>query len=224
MTQDSQGDFLYHDKATRALERSISTERLNTYLAAAGYDKTKALKLYIWNAQASQAFYFPLQAAEVTLRNAVNEALSSAFGTDWHTNLVFLGLIGQDSTAKIEQAISRIKRQSKSPTVDRIVAALSFDFWARLLTSDFDRPIWQTRLRSVFPNLPAGSSRGELRTLCVQIRDFRNRVAHYEPVLREDLSKIHTSTLRLIGFRCHDTALWVRHQSTVQTVIRARPK
>ncbi len=59
--------------------RSISTERLGTYLRDAGFDKERPLRLYLWNAYAGEAFHLPVQAVEVALRNCVNIGLCARF-------------------------------------------------------------------------------------------------------------------------------------------------
>ena len=47
--------FFYSYSIINALERSLSTERLSTYLAAANSDHAAALRLYVWNTQISAA-------------------------------------------------------------------------------------------------------------------------------------------------------------------------
>ena len=56
--------FAYSQSIISALERSLSSERLSIYLAAAKSDHAAALRLYVWNTEASAAFYGPLQALE----------------------------------------------------------------------------------------------------------------------------------------------------------------
>ena len=53
------------------LEAAFSPERIGTYLQAAQEDRAQALRLYTWNTAISAAFYGPLQALEVVLRNAI---------------------------------------------------------------------------------------------------------------------------------------------------------
>jgi hypothetical protein len=51
--------FAYSQNIISALERSLSSERLSTYLAAAKGDHAAALRLYIWNTEVSAALYGP---------------------------------------------------------------------------------------------------------------------------------------------------------------------
>src|ERR1700680_983530 len=50
----------YSQSIINALERTLSPERLSTYLAAAGGDHAAALQLYVWITQISAALYGPL--------------------------------------------------------------------------------------------------------------------------------------------------------------------
>lgn len=207
-----------------SLETSISPDRLSTYSNAAKQNKTNAVLLYLWNTRISGAFHCPLQAVEVTLRNTVNETLIDTYGDNWPHDPKFRNILTQPTIQNIEKVIGRITGAGYQATLGRIVAGLSFDFWAWLFTSDFDRPIWQTRLRGAFPNLPGSLGRGDVRNLVVAVKTLRNRVAHYEPVLNMDLSGIHTNIIRVVHFRCADTAAWLRASSEVQTILREKPR
>ena len=66
----------------RALEVSISKDRLGKYLAAAGGDRDRALTLYERNMHISEAFYSPLQCMEICLRNRMCLNLQSEYGAD----------------------------------------------------------------------------------------------------------------------------------------------
>ena len=219
----SQEDFLYEDAIIVAIETTISSDRMKTYLTAAGFDRIRALRLYLWNARMSESYYFPLQCAEVTLRNSIHELLTEIYDAEWPFNLGFKALVGEDIMKAITKAQQRIEQAGYAVSAPRIVSGLSFDFWASLFANRFDRPLWQTTLRDTFPHLPGGISRRDLRDLVKSIKAFRNRVAHHEPIIKVDHSLIHTNILRLIRFRCAETAAWVNHHSRVPSVIRERP-
>ena len=46
-----------------------------------------AVQFYAWNTALSAAFYEPLQALEIALRNAVHKQMTNAFGKAWYNNL-----------------------------------------------------------------------------------------------------------------------------------------
>jgi hypothetical protein len=185
--------------------------------------------LYIWNARLSEAFYFPLQCAEVVLRNSIHEVLTDLYDPDWPTHPEFALLVKNDDpdkddlTKNIEKVQKRIQRAGYPVVTSRIVSGLSFDFWATLLYRRYDRLIWQTRLHRTFPNLPGGMTRRDVEGLVNDVKAFRNRIAHHEPILRANHSMVHTNILRLIRFRCPETAAWVNYHSRVQSTLRERP-
>jgi hypothetical protein len=72
--------FPYSQSTINALGRALSPERLSTYLAAANGDHAAALRLYVWNTEVSAAFYGPLQALEIVVRNAFHRDLAAVYG------------------------------------------------------------------------------------------------------------------------------------------------
>lgn len=72
--------------------QTLSFERMQTY-----ENKTKtreqAVELYLWNAQISGAFLFPLHICEVTIRNAIAEILYTQYGSNWVNNHVFINIV-----------------------------------------------------------------------------------------------------------------------------------
>ena len=69
-----------------AFNRTISPQRWRTYMLAAGFHEETAVKLYLWNAAIGQSFHFPLQSAEVALRNVIHNALTSLYGANWSSD------------------------------------------------------------------------------------------------------------------------------------------
>jgi hypothetical protein len=220
----SQDKFLYTDSALNALDSSISPDRLGTCLKVAGFNRSRASQMYIWNARLSECFYFPLQCAEITLRNAIHDAFSDAYSPDWPIDIKFERHVGAKTIANIAKVQTRITEAGHPIITPRIVAGMSFDFWTILLTGKFNKPVWQTRLHRTFPNLPKTSHRRDLATLAIGLRDFRNRVMHHEPILRVNHSDMQRDILQLIRYRCDQTADWVRHHSRVHIILRERPR
>lgn len=201
----------------------MSRDRFATYNSAANHDRSKAIDLYLWNSRICQDFYLTLQNAEVTLRNAISNILIEIYGLNWFNQTEFLQIVGEHSKSAIRKIKDRISAKGYDVTCGRVVAGLTFDFWSSLLSQKFDRALWQTNLRRAFPNLPGGLSRAELYDIAVESKEFRNRVAHYEPIIKNNISMIHTNIIRIIRFRCIDTANWTQNHSVVQKIIREKP-
>lgn len=108
----------------------ISQERLTKYLKEAGYDNDRALALYGWNIQISEAFYPVLSAAEVCLRNTIVAQLTVLYGTIWWDDPAFLTQI---KNGKRIVMTARDKLKKRGPvTSGGMTAELNFGFWTNM--------------------------------------------------------------------------------------------
>lgn len=107
----------------------------------------RALQSYAWNTAASAAFYGPLQALEVTLRNAVHDAMSAHHGARWFDDpLVLRPAEGR----MVDEATTRLRALGKQPSPGRIVAELSYGFRVGLFANAYDTSLWRTDLHRIF--------------------------------------------------------------------------
>ncbi|RDJ00749.1 hypothetical protein B5K05_33295 [Rhizobium phaseoli] len=218
---ESQVPFPYLPAQLRAIRASISEPRFATYLAKGGNHEEYAMALYLYNARVAKAFLYPLNVAEVTLRNAVDDILVARFGASWHQDATFRDqTLTGNGLATLDKAIQRAGANAPR---DQIVATLTFDFWSNLFRPEYGA-LWRTTVNIAFPNLQHGQSRQEIQNLVKPINVFRNRVAHHEPVLDLNVTDIHAKIVRLIELRCTETASWMKHHSTLSTVVRTRPR
>jgi len=168
-------------------EKAISTARLNRYLNACLGDKLKALELYRLNIELSQEFYAILSLFEIALRNTINEHYTIQFndkewlknqctGTGFLNNVVFS--TQYKSRRKVDEAVRNL---GMGYTHDRLVAAISLGFWVSLFAPMQFRIAGQT-LHKIFINRPKGISAKDLYKDLLLILEFRNRIAHYEPI------------------------------------------
>ncbi|MFK7750171.1 MAG: hypothetical protein AB8B65_17400 [Kordia sp.] len=171
------------------LEKFLSQPRLNRFLIATGNSKTKAQKLYRINLRVAQAFYPILNLFEIFLRNAMNEQIASHFvDSNWvitekngfmsdnslRSSRYFL----KNSIIKSEQ---KIRRMGRTITSGKVIAEQSFAFW----TSLFDRHHYRLLRGSIihcFPNKPPNANRNIINQKLNNIREFRNRIYHNEPI------------------------------------------
>lgn len=213
---ESQAPYNYQQTHTNLLS-SLSFSRFKPYLVSAGYNHEYAFSLYLYNARLSKASLFPLHILEVSLRNRINDIFCHSFGEQWCHDLAFRQLLTDASRTTLDKAIERAKSRD---TAD-IVATLSFDFWSNLFRSEYDRALWQTRMHELLPN--AAKSRSDFQQAVRKINTFRNRIAHYEPIYKLDISQIHAELLDMLAWISTDTSLWVKHFSTVNHCLRTRP-
>lgn len=210
---------------TNAFARAISVERWRTYQRAAGFHENLAHQLYLWNAAIGQSFHFPLQTAEVALRNVVHHALVNLYGGNWSADpacRAMLTVKQSDDIAKAERRHFRIHQQG--PTTPQIVASLSLGFWVSMLRRDYNRSVWATQTAIAFPNLGNVETIVNVSRTGTAIQDLRNRIFHQEPLIGHNLSADYSAILRMIGWICPEMKEWTRQLSSVPAIIRTRPR
>ncbi|MFG1243301.1 Abi family protein [Xanthobacter sp. V7C-4] len=202
---------------------TLSLQRFDTYVIAAGHNQQRAFALYVWNAQIGASFHILIQAIEVALRNRVNHALVSEFGADWWDDATFLATIDRNRVADLDAVKRRLANKGMALETNQIVASLSFGFWVGMLHSSYNPPIWSKHFRSTFTNVPKGVNRYILFTGCGKIASFRNRVSHHEPLIKHNISQEYSDMFQMLDWLCPDTSVWIRKNCTVQSVMRQKP-
>ena len=219
---EGQHPFPYTRTGMDDITHTLTPSRLSTYIQAASFDHERALAFYLWNARLSKALRYPLEIAEVSVRNRVNYALCDRWGANWPSNPDFKAQAAQKTIQKLQEA-----RDSVGQNTDKIVAAVSFGFWTALLGTRFVETLWRNRLDQHFPNLPKNKTFEErlqvLKETMEAARVVRNRISHLEPIFKADPSKAHADVQKLVGFACKATAGWTRHHSTFLQVLREGP-
>jgi len=224
---ESQDAFSYIAPVDHRLSLQISAPRLAPYLnlAQVAGDFDSAIKWYLWNARLAKAFLFPLQTAEVSVRNTIHSAFSQNFNNvNWIFNPPFP--LTPEHTASLSQTRQRLMRRNSNPTADDIVASLSFDFWSNLFRIEYDA-LWLTPnlIATAFPHAPSGADRERIQKNVRRINKLRNRIAHHEPIHNISPSaQIQLQIIEeLVGYICLDTARWMKNHTTVLQVTRSQP-
>lgn len=203
---------------SRKLEDIISSARLSKYKSAMNKDLNKSLLLYQWNADVSGAFLPMLQVLEVTIRNAVSNAITQIYGVNWANNQTFQ-LSLPDKNDQRKQLKDKVKKHSD---INKIIADMNFIFWQKLFTRRFTQNIWNKHLKTAFPNIGSTSVStlyGELD----QIRKLRNRVAHHEPIFNRNLMDDLSLILKVIGYVDNEAEKWVLNNQTVTIWLARKP-
>lgn len=209
--------FSYDGQAMQALRRSVSSERLSTYLRIAGHDRLYAFELYIRNAALGASFHGPLQALEVTLRNAVHDTMAVARGPYWFDGPPLTA----PETAAVAKATKSLQRERKARTSGSVISALNLGFWVALFTGRYDTILWRTILYRCFDPTPP---RSDLHLQLKRLRTLRNRIAHHEPILQRNLQADHDAILWILGMLSPETAAWVEHHSRVREEMKRSPR
>lgn len=162
----------------------LSHPRFKRYMDATQNDIEQAFKLYRKNQIISESLYVPLQNLEVSLRNAIHHTLMVHWGTDWYDQPINPLLKWQIN--KVAKAKWDISRRGQRLDPGRVIAELTFGFWAGMFDGYFEHRLWHRGLLEfVFPHAPRSFlSASRLRPKLESIRELRNRIFHHEPVFR----------------------------------------
>lgn len=203
------------------LDELITDKRLKSYEDV--FKTTNDLELigaYLWNDHVCSAFYPLLGAAEITLRNSIDSALSKdkKLKNFWwrksalHYNSFSLPEIPYDIKAlrnNFSKAAELVQRDKKSrykirnarPTHHEIIAKTEFSTWEFILSKEFMGPnlIWPKHLGKVFTGkYPSKKTKVVLlhiKDLVKTVREFRNRVSHHEPIWKRYGVKTETDAI-----------------------------
>ncbi|MFT2098276.1 Abi family protein [Marinomonas sp. 2405UD66-6] len=210
-----------------SIKSTLSLSRMSTFEREVAGSNVNALDLYRWNAQLSSALIYPFHIFEVSLRNAVSDALSNVHSPHWHTAQSFRRSLkrakkGYCSLDDLEKVVRKHSKLSK------VIPELKFVFWEKCFTSRFQRQIWEKHIFNTFPNhtslnLSSTDLREYIRIQIGLVREVRNRVAHHEPILKFDIPILMQSLEQIIRLRCEDTSEWMMANQQVLTVYEARP-
>lgn len=188
------------------LERLFSKKRLDTYYRLFKNDKIKAIKYYQLNVQISEALYPLLSNFEIVLRNAIHTSFSIHFkGENWYEKVAYPELIDQIKITK-----SKILLSKKELTTDKLLSELTLGFWTSLFNKKYAKDYWKPLMHS-FPLIPKElKHRNKIAFKLNNIRMFRNRIFHFEPICNElELLKLnHQSILEVLKWINSEIVVW----------------
>jgi len=214
----------------QSIPTTLSTPRFATYLTACNNDVVTALRLYGWNARTASAFLFPLHLFEICVRNAVANAISATYNSDWPWVENFERSLPKPHRPHFSphQEIQKVRKRHESPRrTGKVIADLKFAFWVSMFTASHEARIWKPHIKVEFPNAPATMSARDLRArihkVSETVRILRNRIAHHEPIFRLDLIDTYEAIEEIIGYRCGDTLVWMRRAETVTGFLLEEP-
>jgi hypothetical protein len=202
---------------------SLSSDRIGTYLKAAGFDRDRALRMYLWNAQVGEAFHLPIQAVEVGLRNRVSAALTEKYYAEWWRNQHFMSAADPQRLGEIDVALRRIEHRGVPLATPQVVATLSFGFWVGMLHSRYNPALWTTHLRAAFPHLPENKFRADLSDSAKRVSYLRNRIWHHEPIIGMNITDEFRATMEILNWICPVKMGWIRGHCRVLALVRQKP-
>jgi len=189
------------------LKALISSERLSSYQSVfQPANDIELMGVYLWNAHVCGTLYPLIHMAEITLRNAIDQALVAELGTFWwsgarlrHRSYTHGAALPhavqavQDNFIKatrkyIDEIRSRYRVHGHiTPRHAGVLAKAELSTWEFLLDAEFMGRglIWPKHMSSVFrgpwPTPRASAALDHARNLVMTLRHFRNRLFHHEP-------------------------------------------
>jgi hypothetical protein len=206
------------------IEKTMSPARLARYLGAAGGDKNRAMRLYLWNAHLCSEFYLPIQMTEVSLRNAIHVQLTVNFGPSWFENTALVSAVPERTQTELANTAAKERAQrGLSFTVDHVVAALSFGFWLSLLNAPMTQRLWMGNIRPIFPHLPTTLHQPDVHKRLEKLRLFRNAVMHHFAVFDKGPISEWENIKLILGWLCPTTLQLLFQLSDPKKLISAKP-
>lgn len=214
------------------IENHLSKPRLKRYLRVCG-SKTRAIKLYKANIKLSQAFHPLLGLVEVALRNNINNALSAYFNnSDWIIDqkngfMASPTLRGTRFYLKteVERTERKLRQRQINVTSGRIIAEQTFGFWTDLFEPHHFRLIGASPIKA-FINLPATANRSMVASKLREIRKFRNRINHNEPIILylntidfTLATEIHHSILEVLNWIDPKLIRWISELDKIKNIL-----
>jgi hypothetical protein len=168
----------------------------------------------------------PAHFAEVVTRNAISEALTDVYGTDWPWSHPFELSLPSSHPPAYNPRRDLQQVRAKHTTTGKVIADLKFVFWQKMFTARHDGRLWQHQILSLFPN-SAESDPKKLRQRLYDdldhIRALRNRIAHHEPIVTRNLADDLGRMLELVALRSTETNAWLVAIEEASATIAARP-
>jgi hypothetical protein len=187
-------------------KKLVSAERFNAYRVSPSESEAETIKRYLYNTELCSTFYIPLHIMEIGLRNTLNYSISQEYGVNWLTQ----GILHDREQNSVEEAIQNLKKRKEPCHTGKIIAELTFGFWASLLYQKYDAPsfkiagkavIWPYCIKETFPYMPKRDrTRKNAEKKIEGIRKFRNRIFHHEPIWKINLIEKHNEILEVISW------------------------
>jgi hypothetical protein len=205
----------------------FSTERFNTYEKIAQQYGKDPVELYLLNAQVSASFHFPLHICEIMLRNSIDYAISAVLTNDWHTNLRFQHMLDQYYRGKLIDSINKNANSKGYTPKGKVIAELTLGFWVNLLSNKYAH-IWTHNFYSCFINYKVShplstnpvNALNALHNQLKTLNNFRNRIAHYEPIVNNNLLAEYARILNIIEYIDTNCAKWVQAKQQAECHIK----
>ena len=161
------------------LLKFLSLERFEAYRQTSQETESMLLARYLWNIALCEACYPLLSLFEVALRNAIDHTLLPVYGEVWLSeNSSILKSLEKNEILKHKNKLGVEKASNRN----QLIGFLTLGFWTGLFRKEY-APLWHAQLKAIFPHMLAKQRTPQhIQFRLSQVRYFRNRVFHHEPI------------------------------------------
>jgi hypothetical protein len=219
------------------LFRALSKPRVSAYSLESDTDSVDAVARYVWNIAVCAAMLPVLHLVEVSFRNALYETgVETTAGRVSATRTIPCWLdavpsLLQPSEARdVAQAIRQLGTRRRRLTPGHLVGHLGFGFWVRLGHRPYEHGwsagprLWPHATKR-FAFCPRRErNRADIQSAFAQVRDFRNLLAHHQPVWDLRPVEVHARALELLGWMNPRLAGVAAYDSSLPRVYDAGPE
>jgi hypothetical protein len=204
------------------IERWLSARRFEPFLESCEGDHAQALTLYDWHGEISAACFELIHHFEVLIRNAIDGVLGADQPQEplRDTWLMDFNVLQPDGVKQVIVAVERLET-GEGISRSRVVSGVSFGFWAGLFSKRYEE-VWRHQLHYAFPN--GSIMRKDMIEPMRQIQRFRNRVAHHDCLLSQDIARRANEMLMIAGWIDPDAEIWLKTRSRVHDLLARKPE
>ena len=205
---------------------NISYERLMAFKYSQEDTMEDIFNRYTNNIIISQALYPELSVLEIALRNAINNALKNCISETWledeYKNKKWLRQSDYETLKKAYETTKKECSRSngkKNFTIGKVIANLNFGFWTSLCVKTYNGKIWNRKccFKQIFPNYSAKQfTIGKISQQLDQIRRLRNRVFHYEQIIKnpQKTLELYNNIIQILSYLPGDNEKLLKNTST----------
>lgn len=178
----------------------VSEKRSQFYKNYAKDHHQDSLDVYMENVLISKRFYPLMHFIEIFLRNKVSKHLNVVWPnwTDLDSGFV-KNILDQKEVKKLSQAHFSLDKKNKEKDVNDIISELSFGFWTSLLHKSYIQSIWGNSMKKIFSNTDYVHVSRAYKDFG-KIRNFRNRIFHYEQILTYEPQAMREMIVRYLKY------------------------
>jgi hypothetical protein len=199
----------------------ISAARFAPFLNAAEGNYALAPDLYDWHAELASASFAAIHHFEVIVRNAIDDVLGEGQPQEPLRKTWLLDFDTLQPGA-VKQVIVAVERagSGKPITRGRVVAGVPFGFWTSLFTKHYEE-LWRQRLRRAFPH--GAPERRDLAAPMERIRRLRNRVAHHDCLLAQDVGAVSREMFGIVALIDPFALAWLEGRTRIGVLLEEMP-